>query len=155
MNKDSSSRWGEVMKFLVSGGICFLIQQALTILFRSGVGLPTWLAFFLAFLVAAVSNYILSVLWIWPSARGSNTAAKIGFLVTSLIGLGLNELIIWILRLAFGEDQVLFTVFGKDVMMYMVNTCISTVLVMIWNFFTKRAILQSNLLQKWAGHSGT
>ncbi|MBO6093066.1 MAG: GtrA family protein [Oscillospiraceae bacterium] len=153
MKKEKAPQLSEVIKFLISGGICFLIQQALTIFFRSGVGLATWLAFFLAFLVAAAANYILSVLWIWPSAKGSNTAAKIGFLITSLIGLGLNELIIWILRLAFGEDQILFTVFGKDVLMYMINTCISTVLVMIWNFFTKRAILQSSLLQKWTMNS--
>ncbi len=149
MSNQKESRLGEVLKFLVSGGICFLIQFALLVALRDGVGLSTLVALPIAFLAAVIANYILSVLWIWPSAKGSNTAAKIGFLVTSVIGLLLNELLMWILGLIFGEDQVLFTVLGKDVSMYMINACVTTVIVMFWNFFTKRAMLQSGLLQRW------
>jgi hypothetical protein len=59
----------------------------------------------------------------------------------------------WLFRVTLGEDQVLFSVLGKNVSMYMINACVTTVLVMFWNFFTKRAILQSRLLQKWAGRA--
>ncbi|MBQ9211759.1 MAG: GtrA family protein [Clostridia bacterium] len=149
MNAKSSSRWSEVFKFLVSGGICFLIQFGLLVLLRDGAGLDTLIALPIAFLVATVANYIFSVLWIWPSAKDSNTAAKAGFLITSLLGLAWNELLMWIFRLIFGEEQVLFTILGKDVSMYMVNACITTVLVMFWNFFTKRAVLQSKLLSRF------
>ena len=51
----------------------------------------------------------------------------------------------------FGETQILFTIFGKNISMYMVSVCITTIIVMFWNFFTKRAVLNSDLLQKWAG----
>ena len=149
MEKKENSRLGEVIKFLISGGICFLVQFFLLVLLRDTVGMDTLIALPIAFLVAVVVNYILSVLWIWPSAKGSNTAAKVGFLVTSLIGLLLNELLMWIFRLLFGEEQVIFTLLGRDISMYMINACITTVLVMFWNFFTKRAILQSRLLKKW------
>ena len=76
------------------------------------------------------------------------TEVKIGFLVTSFIALLLNELLVWLLGLIFGEDPVLFTVMGREVRIYMINACVTTVLVMFWNFFTKRAILQSSLIQK-------
>ena len=150
MSENRSVRWDEVMKFLISGGVCFLIQFGLLVLLRDGAGLDTLIALPIAFLFATVANYLFSVLWIWPSAKDSNTTAKIGFLVTSVLGLLWNELLMWIFRMIFGEEQVLFTILGKDVSMYMVNACITTILVMFWNFFTKRAVLQSKLLQKWA-----
>ena len=50
----------------------------------------------------------------------------------------------------FGETLVLFTVLGKDITMYMVNACMTTAIVLFWNFFTKRAVLNSDLLKKWA-----
>ena len=149
LKKIDESRFGELIKFLVSGGICFLVQFGLLVVLRDGAGLDTLVALPLAFFVSMVVNYILCVLWIWPSAKGSDAAAKIGFLVTSVIGLAWNELLMWIFRLIFGEEQVLFTILGRNVSMYMVNACITTILVMFWNFFTKRAILQSRLLKKW------
>ena len=147
-SEDRNSRFGEVFKFLVSGGICFLVQFALLVALRDGLGMDTLIALPIAFLVSVIVNYLFCVLWIWPSAKGNNTAMKAGFLVTSLIGLLLNELFMWIFRMILGEEQVLFTVLGKDVSMYMVNACITTVLVMFWNFFTKRAVLHSAWLKK-------
>ncbi len=149
MNEKKSVQFSEVVKFLVSGGICFIIQYVLLVILRDKAGLPTLLAFFFAFLIAAVANYILSVLWIWPSAKGSDNATKAGFFITSAIGLGLNELLLWLLNLIFGEDQVLFTLLGREISMYKINACVTAGLVMVWNFFTKRAILNSRLVRKW------
>jgi len=154
MNEKKDSRFGEVLKFLISGGICFVIQFVLLVALRDGLGLDTLVALPLAFLVAVVANYILCILWIWPSAKDSGNTARIGFLITSVIGLLLNELLMWIFRMIFGEEQVLFTILGKDVSMYMINACLTTVIVMFWNFFTKRALLQSDLLKKWTNGKG-
>jgi hypothetical protein len=54
----------------------------------------------------------------------------------------------YLFRVLFGEDQQLFTLFGFTVTMYMVNKALSTLIVMVWNYFTKRAILQSGLMRK-------
>ena len=64
MEKKENSRLGEVIKFLISGGICFLVQFFLLVLLRDTVGMDTLIALPIAFLVAVVVNYILSVLWI-------------------------------------------------------------------------------------------
>lgn len=143
--------FGEALKFLVTGGICFVVQFVCLVALRDGVGLDTLIALPIAFLISTVVNYILCVLWIWPAAKGSDAVTKIGFLVTSLMGLLWNELLMWILRMILGEDQVIMTLMGRNISMYMVNTCITTVIVLFWNFFTKRAVLSSGLLKKWAG----
>ena len=147
----NESRFGEVLKFLISGGICFLIKLVCSVALRFGLGHDTWLSVLLAEIVAIAVNYILCVLWIWPGAKDNSAITKIGFLVTSLIGLVWNELLMMAFGAIFGETQVLFTVFGKNISMYMVSICITTIIVLFWNFFTKRAVLNSDLLQKWAG----
>ena len=153
-NLFKNSRLGEIIKFLISGGICFLIQFVLLVLLRDHVGLNTLVAFFFAFMVSVVANYILCILWIWPSTGEGDAFTKLvtrlGFLVTSGIGLLLNMFFMWLFGLVLGEDQVLFTVLGRNVSMYMLNTCITTVIVLFWNYFTKRAVLQSKLIRKWA-----
>ena len=151
MEKKESSRLGEVIKFLISGGICFLVKLVCSVALKISMGQETWLSVLLAELVAILVNYVFCVLWIWPGTRENGPLAKIGFAVTSLIGLVWNELLMMILGKIFGETQVLFTVMGKEITMYMVNVCITTVIVLFWNFFTKRAVLQSDLLNKWAG----
>ena len=147
----NESRFGEIVKFLISGGICFFIKLICSVALRFGLGHDTWLSVLLAELVAIAANYILCVLWIWPGAKDNSAITKIGFLVTSLIGLVWNELLMMAFGAIFGETQVLFTIFGKNISMYMVSICITTIIVLFWNFFTKRAVLNSDLLQKWAG----
>ena len=146
----NESRLGEVLKFLISGGICFLIKLVCSVALRFGLGHDTWLSVLLAEIVAIAANYVLCVLWIWPGAKDNSAITKIGFLVTSLIGLVWNELLMMVFGAIFGETQVLFTVFGKNISMYMVSVCITTIIVMFWNFFTKRAVLNSDLLKRWA-----
>ena len=148
--ENKESRFGEVFKFLISGGICFLIKLVCSVALKFGLGHDTWLSVLLAELVAIAANYILCVLWIWPGAKENSTITKIGFLVTSLIGLLWNELLMMLFGAVLGETQTLFTVLGKDITMYMFNVCLTTAIVLFWNYFTKRAVLNSDLLKKWA-----
>ena len=153
MDKKKESRFGELIKFLIAGGICFLVKLVCSVALRFGSGQETWLSVLLAELVAITVNYVLCILWIWPGTGENGPLTKIGFLVTSLIGLLWNELLMLLLGKIFGESQVLLTLAGKNITMYMVNVCITTGVVMFWNFFTKRAVLNSDLLKKWAKKS--
>lgn len=150
MDEKKESRFGELIKFLISGGICFLVKLVCSVALKFGSGQETWLSVLLAELVAIAVNYVLCILWIWPGTGDNGPLTKIGFLVTSLIGLLWNELLMLLLGKIFGESQVLLTLAGKNITMYMVNVCITTGIVMFWNYITKRAVLNSDLLKKWA-----
>ena len=132
MNKNA--RLMETLRFVVTGGVCFLVELVCLILLRDGCGLDTLIATPIAFLISVAVNYLLCVVWVFKGARDQGAAAKAGFLITSVMGLLLNEL--------FGEDHILLTVFGFTLTMYMLNKAMATLLVMVWNYFTKRAILQ-------------
>lgn len=146
MKKNSGLMEG--LRFLLTGGVCFLVEFACLVFLRDTVGLDTLVATPIAFLVSVILNYLLCVKWVFGGAKDQGNSAKLGFLVTSVMGLLLNELFMLIFRAVFGEDARLFTVFGFTVTMYMVNKALSTVLVMIWNYFTKRAILKNGLFLK-------
>ncbi len=138
----------EGLRFIVTGGVCFLVELAALVLLRDTCGLDTLIAVPIAFLISVLLNYLLCVKWVFSGVGEQGYSAKAGFLVTSLMGLLLNELLMLIFRGVFGEDQAVFTLLGFTVTMYMVNKTLSTAIVMVWNYFTKRAILKTDLLNK-------
>lgn len=137
---------GEMLRFALTGGICFLVEFACLVALKGGLGMDTLLATPIAFLVSVIVNYLMCVRWVWPDAKGKGNTARMGFLVTSVIGLFLNEGLMLLFRVLLGEEQVLFTLAGKGFSMYMLNKILATLLVMIWNFVTKKAILQSDFM---------
>ncbi len=146
MHRKSSLMEG--LRFIVTGGVCFLVELAALVMLRDTCGLDTLIAVPIAFLISVILNYLLCVKWVFSGVGEQGNSAKAGFLVTSVMGLLLNELLMFIFGKAFGEDQVIFTIFGFSVTMYMVSKTLSTVIVMVWNYFTKRAILKTGLLKK-------
>ena len=153
MREKTESRLGEVVRFALTGGICFLVEFAALVLLKEGLGLDTLIATPIAFALSVVVNYALCMRWVFRGARDGGAAAKAGFAVTSVMGLVLNEGLMLLFRVMLGEDAVLLTLLGYPVTMYMLNKVLSTLLVMVWNYFTKKGVLQSGLIQRLLRHS--
>ena len=141
MNAQKSDRFREVFRFAVAGGAGFLVEFAALVLLREKAGMDTLIATPIAFLVSVAVNYLLCVRWVFAGAKQQNGLSRAGFLLTSAIGLGLNELLMLLFRVTLGEDSVLLTVASFPVTMYMLNKVMATLIVMVWNYFTKRLIL--------------
>ena len=139
--ESKQNRTGEIIRFALTGGICFLVELGVLILLKGGLGLDTLIATPIAFLVSVILNYLMCVVWVFKGAKNTNAASKAGFLITSLIGLGLNELLMLLFRWMLGEESVILSLGGKDIKMYVLNKCLATLIVMIWNYFSKRAVL--------------
>ena len=142
---EKGNRLGEALRFAVTGGICFLIEFAALVGLRDGLGLDTLIATPAAFLISVVVNYAMCVRWVFPAAGEQRNAARLGFLLTSVMGLLLNEGLMLLFRTAFGEDGVLLTAGGFSLAQYMVNKVLATLLVMVWNYFTKKRILKTGI----------
>ena len=136
--QQKKGRLGEVIRFVVTGGVCFLIEQAVLSLLKEIFGLDVNIGTPIAFLVSVVANYLLCVKWVFPGADGSGGKTKAGFVLTSGIGFFLNWGIMALLTALFGQDGILLTLFGIQLKVYHLNKAIATLLVMIWNYFTKR-----------------
>lgn len=137
-----TSKLKEIVKFVFTGGICFLIEYAALILLKEWLHLPVVAATPIAFLISVVFNYLLCVKWVFDGAKDGSRKAQVGFVITSGIGFFLNWLLMWALTALLGEDALLFAIFGVEIKVYMLNKIIATGLVMVWNYFTKRYLLK-------------
>ncbi len=145
--EQKKSRTAEIIRFALTGGVCFLVELAILILLRGRLGVDTLIATPIAFLISVILNYLLCVVWVFRGAKNQGAGAKAGFLITSVIGLGLNELLMLVFRLTLGEDAVVLTIGSREINMYVLNKCLATLIVMIWNYFSKRAVLYRRVKQ--------
>ena len=136
-----SKRISEVLRFAAAGAAGFAVELLVLILLKEKLGIDTLIATPIAFLLSVIVNYVICVFWVFDGAREQSRKSQAGFLLTSVIGLLLNELLMFLFRVMWGEETVLFTVFSFIVSLYVLNKVIATILVMIWNYFTKRKIL--------------
>jgi len=137
-----NNRLKEILRFILTGGVCTLIEYAALYVLKEWLHWGAVAATPVAFLVSVVINYILCVRFVFAGAKEGSRKAQLGFLITSGIGFFLNWALMLALTSLFGEDAVLLTLLGFEVKVYMVNKVIATVLVMVWNYFTKRWVLK-------------
>ena len=120
----------QIFKFAIVGGIAFIIDYVTLIICKEIFHLNTLLSAAIAFTVSVIVNYILSVKWVFDvSNKHSNKRNFIIFIIFSLMGLGLTELIMW-----FGEDILKIS--------YLIVKIVATVIVMIFNFVTRKIFLE-------------
>ncbi len=134
-------RTGEVLRFAVAGAVGFAVEFAVMYLLREKCGMDTLLAAAIAFTASVVVNYLMCALWVFRGAKEQSGKSKAAFFLTSAVGLAINEGMMLLFRTLWGEETVLFTVFSFVVKIYLLNKVLSTLVVMVWNYFTKRYIL--------------
>lgn len=119
----------EIFRFAFTGGVCFVVEFLCLTLMVEFFHVPVLIATAIAFLISVAVNYVLCVKWVFTGAKDGGAAVRTAFLITSGMGFGLNELFMWLLNIVLGVH-------------YMIAKVISTLLVMIWNYFTKRLVLK-------------
>ena len=110
------------LKFCVVGFSGTAIDFGLTWLCKEIFKVPKFLANAIGFVVAATSNYILNRTWTWGSTNEQVGVEYVKFFAVSLVGLGLNTLILYIFNEKLKLNFYLSKVFATGV-------------VMLWNFF--------------------
>jgi len=114
-----------IMKFLKFGCVGLsgvLVDFSITWLCKEVLKIQKYVANAIGFTIAASSNYFLNRIWTFESHNPQIGIEYIKFLVISLIGLGINTLILWILVSKFKQRFYLSKLFAIAV-------------VTIWNFF--------------------
>ena len=110
------------LRFCAVGVSGTAIDFGLTWLCKEILKIPKFISNAIGFVVAATSNYILNRIWTWGSTNEHIGAEYTKFFVVSLIGLGLNTLILYVLHEKMKWNFYLSKVFATGV-------------VMLWNFF--------------------
>ena len=117
----------QLFKFGIVGGIAFVIDYGLLYLLTEKIGI-----YYLAssFSVSVIFNYIASVLWVFDVDKEKSKVRNfIYFIGLSIVGLGINELIMW-----GGVDKLHIY--------YMLVKLFATAVVMVFNFITRKMFLE-------------
>jgi putative flippase GtrA len=109
------------IKFCIIGFSGMLVDFGLTWLLKEKWHINKYIANSSGFIAAASSNYLLNRIWTFESHSPQIIAEYLSFLAISIVGLALNNLIIWIL-----SDKLK----GN----FYVSKIIATGIVTLWNF---------------------
>ncbi len=119
------------IKFAVVGASGAVIDFGLTALCKGIFGIPELLSNAIGFTVAATSNYFLNRVWTWRSTSKEVGIEYAKFFFVSLVGLGLNSLIVFLLKDISIVPRFVETNIDWD---FWVAKIIATGIVMVWNF---------------------
>lgn len=82
------SRFSEIVRFGITGGIATAIQYGLYVIFVDVVGLPATVSTIVSYLLSFVCNFFLSSFFTFKSRP--NTKKGIGFAFSHMINMGLQ-----------------------------------------------------------------
>lgn len=140
--------WEQIMKFGFVGVVCFLIDFAIsTGLFHllgnmTSKNMATAAGGFFGFTISVIINYILSMKFVFERKEDlSRRKEFVIFLILSLIGLGLNEVILLACRAVYEASVVLMNIFG-DTYWFAVSKIVATAIVMVYNFISRKIFLE-------------
>ncbi len=119
------------VKFGIVGASGTVIDFGLTALCKGILGMPDLLSNTIGFTLAATSNYFLNRVWTWKSTSKEVGVEYAKFLIVSLVGLGLNSLILFLLKDISLVPRFVETTLDWD---FWVAKIIATGVVMVWNF---------------------
>lgn len=119
----------QILKFGLIGAIAFVIDYSILFALTEWLGIHYLISQIISFLISFVFNYYFSVVWVFDSKKEITNKEKIFFLTGAVIGLGINECILYLLS-HVGNVH------------YMISKLIATIIVMIWNFVTRKTLLE-------------
>ena len=120
----------QILKFGVVGGIAFVIDYGILFLLAKVIGLNELLSAAISFIVSLTFNYFLSTKWVFE-AKKQTPKEVIIFVLLSVVGLGINEVLIYLGTKKLGIDVMIVKLFA-------------TAIVMVYNFITRKLIIEKH-----------
>lgn len=121
----------QIVRFAVVGMGSFLIDYLVMIFLTEVVGINYLISSGISFTVSVIYNYILSVKWVFNVTGERSQAQDFAvFIILSVIGLGINQIIMWVAVDMLG-------------IFYMISKIGATGVVMVYNFVTRKIFLEN------------
>ncbi|MDE7477337.1 MAG: GtrA family protein [Lachnospiraceae bacterium] len=144
--------FAQIMKFGMVGVICFFIDYmigivVLNIILKLGgdqmFEFASMAGSALGFTVSVIINYILSFKFVFERKEDMNRKAEfVVFIILSVIGLGLNQFIIWVCVGPLYSSVALLRKLLNYNLAYTGAKVIATAIVMVYNFISRKMILE-------------
>ena len=120
----------QIFKFIIVGGTATIIDWLVYYVLYNFLHVNPLIANILSFTVSVIYNYIASVKWVFDvNKEKSKIKMVIEFLVFSVIGLLISELLLWL-----GINKLNLNA--------MLVKIVATAIVMVFNFVTRKIFLE-------------
>lgn len=121
----------QMMKFGVVGIIAFIIDYGLLAILNKGFGIDAIVSATVSFTVSVVFNYMASMRYVFSHKEDMSRRREfIIFVVLSIIGLIINDVLMWVGIALFVVDPL-------------ITKIPVTAIVMVWNFVTRKIFLDA------------
>ena len=124
-----SKLFKQLFRFGIVGGLAFLIDSGVLFVLTEYLNVYYLVSSVISFIVSLIFNYILSILWVFDVKKKQTIKEISLFVILSVIGLGINQLVMYV---------------GADILniYYMICKIISTFIVMVYNFITRKIFIE-------------
>ena len=120
----------QLIKFGFVGFLCFFIDWGIMVFLTEVFGINPLISSAVSFTVSVTVNYILSVTFVFETDKNANKGSQfVIFVLLSIVGLGVNEVCMWL-----GTDLI-----GIH---YMISKVGATAVVMVYNFITRKIFIE-------------
>ena len=121
----------QLMKFGVVGVIAFVIDYGLMVVLTELFGVEYLLSATISFTVSVVFNYLASMRYVFTHKEGLSRRREFTiFVVLSVVGLGINDLLMFLGTSLAGIS-------------YLITKIFATAVVMVYNFVTRKKFLDA------------
>lgn len=133
----------QILKFGVVGFIAFFIDFGIFKLLSSVFGVYYLVANFFGFTISLIFNYVASMTFVFERKENADKKTEfVIFTVLSVIGLLLNELIIYLCIEGIYEHMPLLMSYMSRQWAETFGKVIATGIVMVYNFITRKIFLE-------------
>ena len=115
----------EIFRFAIVGGASFVVDYALLYFCTEWLGIHYLYSAAISFTVSVIVNYWLCVVFVFEGAGKQTGRQAALFIGSSVVGLGINQVCMWMFVEKFGLH-------------YMLAKIGATFIVMFWNYVMKR-----------------
>ena len=130
ITKDTEHLFVQIFNFGIVGVVATVIDFVFLYFFRDMCHFPLIVSNTLAFCISVMYNYWASMTFVFDVSKSKSKKRNfILFIIFSVIGLMLNNVIVWFVS-------------EKLSVYYLISKVIATVIVMIFNFVTRKKFLE-------------
>ncbi|MFR5857371.1 MAG: GtrA family protein [Bacilli bacterium] len=124
-----SKLFKQLFRFGIVGFTAFLIDAGLLYVLTDFLHIHYLISSVISFIVSLIYNYILSIFWVFDVKKKQTYKEVLLFTILSVIGLGINQLVMYV---------------GVDFLniYYMLCKIMATIIVMIYNFITRKIFIE-------------
>jgi putative flippase GtrA len=125
----SSNFFVQLTRYFFVGGLAFAVDFGALAFFTEICRFHYLLSNTIAFIFGLLANYFISIFWVFTNSNlKSRKVEFILFAAIGVIGLGLNDLLLWI----FTQGLAVY---------YLLSKILAAAICCLWNFFARKYLL--------------